>query len=84
MTQLGPVVETALDNIVADQTAPAASRILACRYLADPGIGTAKSLPILQTAATGPDPGGLEERGGRDACHYQETLLRRRVAPSKS
>ena len=56
----GPLVETSLDNIVADQTAPAASRILACRYLADPGIGTAKSVPVLQTASMDPSPAALK------------------------
>ncbi len=60
LTQLGPLVETALDNIVADQTAPAASRILACRYLADPGIGTAKSVPVLQAASMDPSPAALK------------------------
>ena len=54
LNQLGPLVETSLDNIVADATAPAAYRIQACRYLADPAIGTAKSIPVLQTAAMDP------------------------------
>ena len=53
LIQMGPLVETALDNIVGDSTAPAADRVVACRLLADPSvaIGSAKSLPALTTAS---------------------------------
>jgi predicted Zn finger-like uncharacterized protein len=47
---MGPLVETALDNIVTDATATAADRIVACRLLAS-DVGTAKSLPALTTAS---------------------------------
>jgi HEAT repeat protein/tetratricopeptide (TPR) repeat protein len=50
---LGPLVETALDNIVTDATASATDRVAACQLLADPGVGvgTAKSLPALTAAS---------------------------------
>ncbi len=53
LIQMGPLVETALDNIVTDTTAPAADRVGACQLLANPavGIGSAKSLPALTTAS---------------------------------
>ena len=50
---MGPLVETALDNIVSDTTATPTDRVGACRLLADPsvGIGSAKSLPALTKAS---------------------------------
>jgi HEAT repeat protein len=50
---MGPLVETALDNIVMDTTATPTERVAACRLLADAanGIGTAKSLPALTKAS---------------------------------
>jgi HEAT repeat protein len=47
---MGPLVETALDNIVINAGATTADRIVACKLLAS-DIGTAKSLPALTTAS---------------------------------
>ena len=53
LIEMGPLVETALDNIVLDVKDTPANRIGACRLLADASvnIGTAKSLPALTTAS---------------------------------
>ncbi len=54
LSDLGPVVETALDNIVADPKAALPSRVKAVQLLADPSIGTSKSVPVLQNAVMDP------------------------------
>ena len=52
LNDLGPLVETALDNGLSDPKATLQQKIKLCQYLAL--VGTNMSLPALQQAATGP------------------------------
>ena len=55
LIQMGPVVETALDNVLSDPTAMATDKIRAIQLLGTPQIGTKTSIPALTGAAADAD-----------------------------
>lgn len=55
LVNMGPVVETALDNGLTDPASSAADKLAACQLLAAE-IGTKASIPALTVAAADPDP----------------------------
>ncbi len=55
LIQMGPVVETALDNVLSDPTASATDKLGAIQLLGGGLIGTKTSIPALTAAETDPD-----------------------------
>jgi predicted Zn finger-like uncharacterized protein len=55
LNEMGPVVETALDNALNDPIATVGDKVAICAYL-NVNVGTKASLPALQTAAMDPNP----------------------------